>query len=73
MSDKLDKIASDIGEIKIVQAGQAADLREHMRRTAILEDEFRPVRDQIMRWRGAVALLLALITLSEIMIHVRMK
>lgn len=73
MSDKLDKISDDIGAIKVTLAGQAVDLKEHMRRTAILENEFKPVRDQIMRWRGALAVLLALISISEILLHLRMK
>lgn len=73
MSDKLDRISEDISAIKVTLAGQAVDLKEHMRRTSLLEDEFKPVRDQIMKWRGALTLLLTLITISEIVLHLRMK
>ena len=73
MNDKLDKISSDIGDIKITLASQAIELKEHIRRTNILEEKFNPMRDQIMMWRGGIALLLTLITISEIVLHLRMK
>lgn len=43
MTDKLDKIADDIGAIKIVLTAQAGDIKEHIRRTNILEDAVRPL------------------------------
>jgi hypothetical protein len=54
MHDKLDKIADDIGAIKIVLTAQSGDIKEHIRRTNILEDAVRPmIQDYTFRTTAA--------------------
>jgi len=54
MNDKLDKISSDISEIKIILAGQAVELKEHIRRTALLEEALQPISVHVARVEGAL-------------------
>lgn len=47
-NDKLDKICTDIAEIKV-------DLREHVRRTELLEDSVDELKKQSYQIKGAAA------------------
>lgn len=44
---KLDKIAEDIAEIKVIQAEQAADLKHHIYRTDLNEETIQILRKQV--------------------------
>jgi len=59
IEDKLDKIAERQGEMAALLAVQAEQLKEHMRRTALLEEALGPIRDQVKLWKGIIAVLLA--------------
>ena len=45
--DKHDKIAEDIGEIKILQAKQEENIRHHIYRTELNEHNLELLRDQV--------------------------
>lgn len=47
VESKVDKIAEDITEIKVIMARNTASLDEHMKRTALLEEQVRRVDDDI--------------------------
>jgi hypothetical protein len=47
MDDRLDRIAADLGEIKVVIAKQEANLAEHMRRTALAEENIELLRGDV--------------------------
>lgn len=45
--DKLEKTDEKIGEINITLASQAVELKEHIRRTALLEEHMAPVKKHV--------------------------
>ena len=47
MESKLDKISENINEIKITLAEQHVTLKEHVRRTEILEAEIKPLKAHV--------------------------
>ena len=48
IENKLDKVAEDIGEIKVTQASQHVSLKEHMRRTELLEQVVEPMKKHLL-------------------------
>ena len=48
LEEKLDKIAEDIGEMKVVQASQAKDLKYHIMRTDLSETRINTIEDRLM-------------------------
>jgi tetrahydromethanopterin S-methyltransferase subunit G len=59
INSKLDKIVSDIGDIKVTNAVQTEQLKEHMKRSDMLEQrveqvdsELRPIKEHIIVLRG---------------------
>lgn len=65
IEDKIDKLADHVGSIDTTLAAQHVVLQEHIRRTNLLEDEVRPLKERdtmlrgALRVAGAVALLAA--------------
>lgn len=62
--EKLDKIQSDISEIKVTLAVNTEQLKEHMRRSDLLEarveqvnDELKPVQEHVAMLKGMAKLL----------------
>lgn len=53
LEEKLDKISVDLGEIKVVQAEQAADLKYHIKRTDQIENKLLPLVDIKTKFDGA--------------------
>ena len=47
MTDKLDKVVDDMGAIKIVLTSQAGDIKEHIRRTNILEEVVKETKSEL--------------------------
>lgn len=45
--DKLDKIEDKLGDIDVTMVKQEENLREHMRRTDILEGEVKPIKKHV--------------------------
>ena len=66
MDYKLDKILSEISSIKVTLAGQAVELKEHIRRTALLEDQMKPLNAQMLRAEGALKIIGVLALLATI-------
>lgn len=76
-NEKLDKIGADIGEIKVSVAVQAAQLKEHMRRTDLLETRVEqvaasvsPIQTSMAMVQGAVKLGSALLASGSIIVGV---
>lgn len=68
IEDKIDSIRDDIGKINTVLAAQHESLKEHIRRTSILENELAPIKTHVAL-SGALAKIIAalgsLILVSE--------
>ena len=61
---KLDTIDEKQASIAEVQVKHEENLREHMRRTEMLEDELVPVSKHVQQVRGALKILAVLIPLA---------
>ena len=46
--DKVDSISEDISEIKVIMARNTASLEEHMRRTALAEQQIASLREDLL-------------------------
>jgi hypothetical protein len=57
IDEKLDKIVSDVGEIKVVQAAQHVTLQEHMKRSDALEQIVLPLQTKMNYAEGALKLI----------------
>ena len=64
--DKLDKIFDEVIELKMISIKQEENLREHMRRTELLEKEIRPIAKHVTMVKGAAALIALLATIAGI-------
>lgn len=53
LEEKLDKISTDLADIKIVQAEQAKDLKYHIKRTNQIEDKLIPLVEVKNKLDGA--------------------
>jgi hypothetical protein len=52
MEAKLDRIADDIGEIKVIQAKHHEQLEYHIKRTNLLEEIIRPIIEFMAMIKG---------------------
>jgi hypothetical protein len=57
---KLDKIFDRLGSIDTTLVEQHAVLKEHIRRTNLLEEEIKPIKAHVARVEGVVKFILAL-------------
>lgn len=57
VEDKLDSIIKDIGSINVVLAAQHETLKEHIRRTEILEREIEPIKKHVAMVHGGMKLI----------------
>jgi archaellum component FlaC len=69
LEEKLDRIVSAINRIDKTLAGQAAQLKEHMRRTELLETQVKPLWNWFQRAKGATVLAGGLLALWEGLKH----
>ena len=60
IEEKLDKIIDKQETLNITVAKQEVNLREHMRRTEILEEKLEPVETHVVMVKGAFKLLVAI-------------
>jgi archaellum component FlaC len=58
IEDKIDKVVEHIGSIDSTLAAQHVSLKEHMRRTELLEQEIEPIKAHVDMVSGAVKLIL---------------
>lgn len=54
---KLDKVVDHIGSIDVTLAAQHVSLKEHIRRTEILEQELAPIKTHVNMISGALKLI----------------
>lgn len=55
IESKVDKLDSRLDGIDVTLAGQHVQLAEHIRRTAILEEDIKPVKTHVARIGGVLA------------------
>lgn len=58
IEDKLDKVSDKIASIDVTLAAQHESLKEHMRRTLLLEEQLEPVKKHVSMVNGALKLIL---------------
>lgn len=63
---KIDKIVDDVGEIKVQMGVYNTQLKEHMKRTDLLEKKFEPVEKHVERVNGVLKLIGVLAMLATI-------
>ena len=63
---KLDSIQKDIGQINATLAAQHIEIKEHIRRTELLESRVEPIETQLTRLGGAFWALSGLAALAGI-------
>lgn len=59
IEDKVDSINDHVAKVQTTLAEQHISLKEHMRRTALLEAEIRPIKRHVNHVEGAMKLLAA--------------
>lgn len=57
VEDKVDQIATDISAINVTLSSQHTSLKEHIRRTNLLEAELKPIKTRQDMLLGALKLL----------------
>lgn len=67
IEDKLDKIDNKLGDINATLIEQHVTLKEHIRRTANLEDRVTPLERRMWMAMGAIAFLTLLAALKGLM------
>lgn len=63
MSKALDRLDNSVDNINITLGKQEVHLAEHIRRTELLEEEMRPIRDHVNRVNALMLLLGGLLAL----------
>jgi archaellum component FlaC len=54
VADRVNEIRNDVIEIKVTMATNTASLQEHMRRTALLENQVEPLRAHVTMVNGVL-------------------
>jgi len=54
---KIDQIGNRLGSIDVTLAAQHESLKEHMRRTALLEEDVAPIKKHVAMIQGALKLI----------------
>lgn len=70
LEHKIDVIAEKIGSIDVTLAKQHVSLAEHIKRTAILEKEIKPIQKHVAMVNGALKLIGIVAILAEIIYHI---
>ncbi len=66
LEDKVDRIAESVSNIDKTLMGQAVQLEEHIRRTTLLENDVKPIKEHVQRLKGIAWFLGGLVTAIEI-------
>lgn len=69
---KIDDIADHLSSIDITLSAQHISLKEHIRRTTLLEQELRPVKKHVMMVEGAFKLIGIMAAIAAIYEAIRM-
>lgn len=68
IEDKIDNLSTHLGSIDTTLAGQHVQLSEHIRRTAILEETIKPIKEHVDMVKGAIkliAIIAAIVAFAE--------
>ncbi len=57
IEDKIDSLSTHLSSIDSTLAGQHVQLSEHIRRTSILEDTVKPIKEHVDMVKGAMKLI----------------
>jgi hypothetical protein len=72
VEDKLDKVGDAISSINITLAKQAVVLEEHVKRSTMLEEQFKPIRKHVDVVHGILKLI-SLLGICSGLIHMILK
>lgn len=68
---KLDDVSDHLSSIDITLKGQHITLKDHIRRTALLEQDLRPIKKHVYMVQGALAFITLLATVAGIIMVFR--
>lgn len=63
---KVDDLNDHLSQINVTLGAQHISLKEHMRRTALIEEEMKPVKRHVNMVQGAVALITLIAAIAAI-------
>ncbi len=66
LEEKIDQVLDAQSTMSATLAAQHVSLGEHIRRSTLLEEEFKPIKTHVAMWGGAGKLLVTLGTLAGI-------
>lgn len=66
MEVKLDDVSDHLSSIDVTLKGQHITLKDHIRRTALLEQDIKPIKRHVYMVQGALALITLLATIAGI-------
>jgi len=66
LDEKIDKIFDEVIELKVITIKQEENLREHMRRTELLEEQMKPVSRHVTMVKGVMLFITMLATVAGI-------
>lgn len=72
IEDKIDKVEGHLSSIDVTLAAQHVSLKEHIRRTEILESDVAPIKTHVNRVEGVIkfiALVATVIGIIETFLH----
>ena len=72
LSSKLDEMKKDTREIKVTLGKQEVHLQNHIKRTDLLEDSFKPVQKTVLQLEG-IGKFLAVLGVSSIILYMIAK
>lgn len=66
LEEKLDKMSDSISSIDKTLSTQSIQLTEHIKRTNLLEDRFKPVEDHVQSLKGIVLFFKVLASIATV-------
>lgn len=72
IEDKVDAISNKLQDTNVILAAQHESLKQHMRRTQLLEEAVKPIERHVSRVEGALKLLGVLATIAAVVQLIRM-
>lgn len=71
MEEKIDRVEASLNSIDKTLDRNTLSLEEHMRRTALLEDAFKPVQEHVIMVRGVGKTIMWLTAIISLIVAVR--
>lgn len=66
LENKIDKLDTKLSRVDVTLAAQHVSLKDHIRRTELLEEDMKPVKAHVTKVKGALALLGAVTAVAGI-------